>query len=757
MLVAIYKAHGIDRLVKWVDDFFAIHLPGDRWSEKDFMDLTSALGVPWSIEKMRPFAVIQRYIGFDWDLEKKRVSLPQEKLVNILNLISTWLLAGHKASMHNAASLHGKLIHVSSIFLLIRPFLRALAHFPSSFTSPRAVLHPPPAVLADLDWVRFIISSPPNSLPLRSPAPLDIGWWGDASSSFGIGVVVQGLWAVWQWQPGFKVGPNQEFDIGWAEAVAVELGLRLALSFKVITQREHSGSSFLVRSDNSGVVAVTNKGRSRSRNTNKVLKEVICSVMLDGRTFTLYMYPLGLQDPLHVTGNTLSYSRGISRQYIGCPILGGHPGIPGWFPSSSSESILTATTPFGRQVAFVVAPASAVRILPSLSAVPSIETTRSLQLSPSPLRPEGRSRDRIFTWKGVNTPPPAVLDFPILHHISRLASRSLLRDSESYGAGLRKFHLFCDIFSVAETDRLPASFALLHSFVLWAATDPDPMDLGFADGTPFETVSVSTARKYLSAVRAWHIAQGWPSPLSDGDHERIDWALRGLNNIQASRRTRPPRPPITLPMMRALRLHLDHANPFDACVWAMCACAFFGLMRFGEVSVKSRSDFSSARNLTRADGHFIADADGRPYLKLSLPMAKTAAAGEIQDILLVEQKDVDGSADLCPIAALHNLARVVPAAPQDPLFSWRDRMGHIRPMVKTRALERINSILSAWGWGTAFGHSFRIGGASWFLSKGASPEVVRIQGRWKSLAYEAYIRAFELIASRHLANLITSV
>ena len=84
-------------------------------------------------------------------------------------------------------------------------------------------------------------------------------------------------------------------------------------------------------------------------------------------------------------------------------------------------------------------------------------------------------------------------------------------------------------------------------------------------------------------------------------------------------------------------------------------------------------------------------------------------------------------------------------------------MGHIRPMVKTRALERINSILSAWGWGTAFGHSFRIGGASWFLSKGASPEVVRIQGRWKSLAYEAYIQAFELIASRHLANLITSV
>jgi hypothetical protein len=48
-------------------------------------------------------------------------------------------------------------------------------------------------------------------------------------------------------------------------------------------------------------------------------------------------------------------------------------------------------------------------------------------------------------------------------------------------------------------------------------------------------------------------------------------------------------------------------------------------------------------------------------------------------------------------------------------------------------------ILSAWGWGTAFGHSFRIGGASFFLVQGVNPEIVCLAGRWKSLAYEAYI------------------
>ncbi|KAG1876104.1 hypothetical protein C8R48DRAFT_575665, partial [Suillus tomentosus] len=74
------------------------------------------------------------------------------------------------------------------------------------------------------------------------------------------------------------------------------------------------------------------------------------------------------------------------------------------------------------------------------------------------------------------------------------------------------------------------------------------------------------------------------------------------------------------------------------------------------------------------------------------------------------------------------------------LFSWRDGKGNICPMVKVRALERIKSILVAWGCGTSFGHSFRIGGASFYLAKKIDPEIVRIAGRWKSLAYETYIR-----------------
>ncbi|KAJ7929795.1 hypothetical protein B0H13DRAFT_1567680, partial [Mycena leptocephala] len=57
--------------------------------------------------------------------------------------------------------------------------------------------------------------------------------------------------------------------------VVVEMGLRLALHFKLFDAEYLNNSrSFLVHSDNSGVVTVVQKGRSRSRETNKILKHI---------------------------------------------------------------------------------------------------------------------------------------------------------------------------------------------------------------------------------------------------------------------------------------------------------------------------------------------------------------------------------------------------------------------------------------------------------------------------------------------------
>jgi len=238
------------------------------------MNLTEKLGVPWSREKLKRFATTQKYIGFLWDLNDKTVSMPQDKLDNVFKLLDRWLDPVNCFSASDAARLHGKLVHIASIFPLIRPFLRSAAAFAQHFRSHRAKLFPRPALMADLRWVQQILRDSPNCCPLASPDPVDLEWWGDASTSFGIGVVIGGRWAIWRWSHNTRVGPGQKFDIGWAEAVAVELGLHLAFALGLLEPRKDRRNCFLVRSDNSGIVSVITKGRSRSQRTNEVLKEI---------------------------------------------------------------------------------------------------------------------------------------------------------------------------------------------------------------------------------------------------------------------------------------------------------------------------------------------------------------------------------------------------------------------------------------------------------------------------------------------------
>lgn len=385
------------------------------------------------------------------------------------------------------------------------------------------------------------------------------------------------------------------------------------------------------------------------------------------------------------------------------------------------------------------------------SLVGEISVIGKIPLLPSPLRPPCRADQRVFLWRGIHTPPLPVIANQTIIQLFHDANRASLDDTGSAGAAIRKFHVFCDTFSIPESDRLPASPQLLHSFALWAAADPDPSNLAYADGTAFEPVSVDVVRKYLSGIRVWHIVQGFPPPLSTENRDVIGFSLRGLEKLQAlsGRRKRPPRPPVTLQMLYALHSTLNLSDPFEACVWAAACCAFWGMMCFGEVSVKSRAAFNGNLHLKRSDFSSGFDAYGKPYIRLDLPSAKTARPGEIQMVHMAEQ-----AGPLSPIKALENLSNVVPAGDDNPLFSWRDKQGNIRPLVKDAALSHINSILSTWGFGNTFGHSFRIGGASFFLGQGVDPEIVRLAGRWRSLAYETYIRAFEQVASRHMANLV---
>lgn len=168
-------------------------------------------------------------------------------------------------------------------------------------------------------------------------------------------------------------------------------------------------------------------------------------------------------------------------------------------------------------------------------------------------------------------PCPALLDYPTLHlseGASQMINIALGRawaDStlEKYRNGLSHFHGFCDKENVPLGLRLPASEFLLCAFAASHA--------GVLAG--------STVSGKLSAVRAWHIMNN----VAYNGGLRLSYVLKGVENMSPADSSRPPRPPITVDMLRLLHDNLNMENPLDVSVYAAAVVAFWCQCRLGEL------------------------------------------------------------------------------------------------------------------------------------------------------------------------------
>lgn len=262
----------------WVDDFVFFRLPISSdptndfpvftYSLSDIYSLGDRLGWPWKRSKTRPFNAQFKYLGFVWDLTTKTVQIPSDKKLRYLSKLEPWI-HGRKFSRKDAESVLGTLVHCSLAIPDGRSRLPAISRFVTSFnhvSSPFVCKTPGTGVLADIDWWRTHLSADfCGSVIARPPPTSAVEFWVDASSSWGIGVVFNGEWDFWKFRPGWdKDGRN----IGWAEFVAIELGLLFAI------HHGYSDTHFSVKSDNQGVIHAIRGGKSRSPEQNSVLQRI---------------------------------------------------------------------------------------------------------------------------------------------------------------------------------------------------------------------------------------------------------------------------------------------------------------------------------------------------------------------------------------------------------------------------------------------------------------------------------------------------
>jgi len=157
--------------------------------------------------------------------------------------------------LRDVEKIHGSLCHIAFVYLDGCSHLPSLSNFASTFHGDEFLtkysLH---SLITDLKWWLVKLTLPGISRSLHPLGPLsDLGLYVDASTSWGIGIIISGEWAAFQLSSSWKIEGR---DICWLETVTIEL---LAL---FLESRGFRDLHLLVHSDNQGTIGALDKGHS---------------------------------------------------------------------------------------------------------------------------------------------------------------------------------------------------------------------------------------------------------------------------------------------------------------------------------------------------------------------------------------------------------------------------------------------------------------------------------------------------------------
>jgi len=205
-VVDIWTAQGIGPILKYEDDLAVFRTPtsdgrhseGSYWyayDQPDALNIITPLKVPWHPDKgTKASASHLVFIGLLWDLNNRRVSLPENKRLKFLSRVNSFIaqFTNGRCSLRDVEKLHGSLCYLSFVYPDGRSRLPSLSNFSTKFRGNGYILlHPPHSLITDLKWWSARLSKT-GIFRHFSPrgSPLDMGIFVDASTSWGIGIVI---------------------------------------------------------------------------------------------------------------------------------------------------------------------------------------------------------------------------------------------------------------------------------------------------------------------------------------------------------------------------------------------------------------------------------------------------------------------------------------------------------------------------------------------------------------------------------------
>jgi hypothetical protein len=313
------------RAIYWVDDLFMIRYPTNPLPPyvydveiSDIVKFGAELGAIFPDEKISHFSYRTKYIGFDWLIDSKEVRIPERKRIAFLDTL-TIAKSQSKVSLSKLRSLCGKLNHFSHVVPLGPSNTRSLWSLLAAMEAKAFNEHISwpwgEPQLANLDWWSDTLSSPDVGMHLCThPTPDDsYHIYCDASSSYGIGIIINGEFDAFKLSPDWRSSGPHPRDIGWAEFAAIELSIYFLLK-KYLLHDTH----ILIHTDNKGVLGAWNKRQSKSPAQNEVLSRIL-SMLLPRQCYLTLEYVKSADNPADLPSRGLPAANARRAQFKGFP------------------------------------------------------------------------------------------------------------------------------------------------------------------------------------------------------------------------------------------------------------------------------------------------------------------------------------------------------------------------------------------------------------------------------------------------------
>lgn len=296
---------------------------------------------------------------------------------------------------------------------------------------------------------------------------------------------------------------------------------------------------------------------------------------------------------------------------------------------------------------------------------------------------------------------------------------------QGYSSGLSKFIEFKEKTRGGFVEAEPISDEDLYDFIAWAGKTKVELKNG-----PDRQISLVTIKKYLDGIRAWHIVRHTKRPSTDPEVIKLLLGATERNEEEAELVTK-KKPVMIRELFKLLRNTYGKSPEHDLAA-AVAIVAFWGMARLGELLRDSAEVGALLRHHVE-----LGEREGKKFVKLHLRKAKTAKRGEIQVIHLQQQFNV-----LDPVNAIMRLLKSNPKPDRDDLLFAVPGHGGMKAMKKSRFTKILEESWGKSSVGTWSGHSFRVGGTSIRYNLGTNMKYIAKQGRWKSLTYLRYLKAY---------------